>query len=313
MEAADVPTQLQAAREALQAYHYDDAYRIAFAVHESGVAQGEELGDAAYYVGEACFGLRSMDAAHHYLTEATTTASEENRAKATARLQDIAEYDTAVAAPHDGVDADEATATLAAAEDAMATHNYSDAEQLYQQVYSAAGMDVDNIGRAALGLARVRAYQGQLDEADQYAAFAESISASAPGATELREWIAGQRAANTAVEDGATADEFRRINDAATAAYTAGDYRQAFELSRAVVESPQAPAHFRAIFMFNMAMCAFRLHEFEAAEQYFTDAQANGDADLVARCQHQLEAIARREEALTLAEQPRAEDLPPIP
>lgn len=314
MEAADVPHQLRAAREALEVFDYDTTYTVASSVHESGVAGGTDLGDAAFYAGEGAFGMGSMDAAHQYLTEASTSASGELRAKAAQRLRDLDEANTAEGATEGGMTAAEITASLAAGDDAIAAGDYDRAFGYFDQVYRAAGVGLDDTGRAGLGLAKVYAYQGDLTTGDQYAAIAQGFDATEAAAGELRTWIAHQQAANTDAADGITGEEMRRVWEASRDAYTSRQFDQAYALSRQIYDSPQTPAAVKASVAYNMGQALLRTQDYDSAHTWFQEAAALGDGDLQAKCTARFEELARRDEALALAAA-EADDLaqPPLP
>ena len=214
---------LVAARETAQTEQWQAVYDLLFPVHEEKVLTGTEQGDAAFLLGEACRGLESWDAAAYYYEAASTSASADDQGKAKERLAEIRRQDAAVDAEYEGVVQGEADAVLAAADDALARHDFDDALAHYRAAWAGV-VDGKPKYRAALGIARSCANLGNHDEASQYADY---VVDSAPAdladqAKSLLEWIKDHRAATAASADGTSPDEFRESWDAANGAYFGG-------------------------------------------------------------------------------------------
>ena len=292
---------LVAARETAQVEQWQGAYDLLFPVHEEKVLTGAEQGDAAFVLGEACRGLESWDAAVFYYEEASTTASGDNQAKAKERLAEIRRQDAAVDAEYEGVAQAEAEAVLAAADDALARHDFDDALAHYRAAYQGV-IDGKPKYRAALGIARSCANLGNFDEAAQYADY---VIDSAPDdlkgqAQTLLEWIKDHRAATTASGDGTSPDEFRESWDAANGAFFNGAYDQALPLYLAGKESEQLSGTDRGKMAFNAGICQRFLGNDTEARALFEFAVSHGPPGTVAKAQSHIEKIDRRESAAEL-------------
>ena len=307
MDAQEARQIMDSARDALAVSDYRGAYDLAFPLHQSGFLTGTDQGEAAYLVGEACYGLGSMDAAKYYLEEAAGSASSATQQQARTRLTDVDQLDTAIGAPEGGITAQEARTIIEAGNDALSRGDYDGARGYFQQVYDAPGLPLESTAPAGLGLARCYAYDGDLHTADQYAAFAETDASTETAAKELRRWIKEQGEAGTAAADGVTPDELRPVMFAAVDAYSAGQWDEAYLLFDSIYTSSQAPTGVRGAAAYNVGLSLLHTQDYDAAHQYFTEAASIGPPDTVSQAQQRLQELANRDAAMEIVDDQLAE------
>jgi hypothetical protein len=236
------------------------------------------------------------------LTEASTTAGTESRAEAKQHLAEITRHDAAVDAEADGVVVQkEATAVLAAGNDALALGNIDDAYQHYWDAYNGQA-DIGPRAKAALGIARVWAHRADYTQASQYAQYVIDSGEAGPGAEAktLLEWIKEQQGATTAIADGTTVDEYAKLSDAAKSAFFSADYAQALPILLSILAAPQLGTAEHVKAASNAGLAEVMLGQFAEARVHFEFAAAHGTPAQAQKAQTRIAAIDRHEQAENL-------------
>lgn len=299
---------LASATEMAHYHQWDDVDHLLRHVYDEHLLQGTDQGDAAYLLGLAYLNTHSMDAAHYMLTEASTTATHEHQAEARRHLEEITRLDTATDTSFDGVVQSEAAGVLAAADDAVQRADYDDANAFYTQVYNGHD-DEATRARAALGIATVRAHQGNLPEALQYAEYVAGTSTpSASAAHTLVEWIHQQQGADAMTADGTTVNEYLATKEAANSAFFNGDFAHAHTLYLSILASSQVAAADLAKAAFNAAQSELFLGLDADAREHFQFAVAHGVGDIVQHAQSKLQLLDNHDRAEALVHELAPDD-----
>ncbi|HEX6658250.1 MAG TPA: hypothetical protein VF065_09225, partial [Ilumatobacter sp.] len=103
LDPAELASVLDSARQLLSNYDYDGAYQLLAPVAQANAATGADLARVNRYLGDACMGLGSLDAAMQYYEAGLAGATAEDADHIRGRITDIREHDSAVDATADGV------------------------------------------------------------------------------------------------------------------------------------------------------------------------------------------------------------------
>jgi tetratricopeptide (TPR) repeat protein len=295
---------LAAAADSAKLQQWEDIDHLLRPVYDANLLTGTDLGDAYYLLGLSYLQTGAWDAAHSFLDEATRTAGDANKKLAADRLAEITRRDAAVDAETAGVEKDNAAAPLAAGDDALARADYDGAYAHYWSVYDG-HPDAGTRATAALGIARVFAYRGDLVQGDQYAQYVIGTGrAAAAGAKDLADWIALQRRADGDIADGLTANEYADVWEAGHQAFAAGNIEHARAYFLSALEAPQLASteHFKAAF--NVGLCDQRLGQPDEARKQFEYVLAHGDATAIQKVTARLAAMDSHDAAEELVDEP---------
>ncbi|MDT4925746.1 MAG: hypothetical protein QOG01_3459 [Pseudonocardiales bacterium] len=297
----EAKTVLASVTDSAHLNQWEDVDHLLRPVYDQNLLTGTDQGDAAYLLGVAYLNMGAWDAAQGFLDEASTTASPTNQADVAKRMAEIRRHDAAAGAEVDGVDQSESAAVLAAADDALARGDYDDAYARYWSVYDG-HPDAEARAKGALGIATVFAHRGELTEATQYAQYVVGTGHAGPaaGANQLLAWIKDQQGAQTAIEDGTTADEFTHTMDAARSAFFANDYSQARTLYLSIIDSSQIASTEHAKAAFNVGMAELFLGMEPEAREHFEYVVSQGYGDAAGKAQKRLAALDRHDQAEAL-------------
>jgi tetratricopeptide (TPR) repeat protein len=282
LDPAELATVLDAALSLLGNSDNDGAYQLLAPLAEANAATGADLAKVNMYLGDACMGLGSLDAAMQYYEAGLTGASSEDAEHIRSRITDIREHDSAVAAVADGVAGeDEAGRVLATAMDALDRSDFGEARQWYEYAWNGIQMSDYQVAGAALGLYKCALHDGQLDEAEGYLQIAEARSpAHAETVAAYRQDLATRRAGATLGEDGVQMTELDEINQSALQASWDGDYANAKRLFEQMLQSAVLPATDRGRINRNVGVMQIYLHDYEGARASFEEAVRVGTADI---------------------------------
>jgi tetratricopeptide (TPR) repeat protein len=290
---------LAAARDAAAVHRWAELDEMLRPVHTSNLLTGTDQGDAAYLLGLAYFHLGFNDAAKMWLTEASTTAAADSRAKAKHELAALEHNAKAITAEAlDGVGAkSEGTTVLTAADEALQAGDLGRAQDHYTAVYESQ-LDVGIRTKGALGLATVFAHRGDLATAKQYADYVlvRGLADSAPQAQTLLDWIKQQEAATTAMADGASVDEYLATNRAAMEARDNGNPERARALLLTLLDASRlAPAE-RSVVAFNLGVAEAMLGMYADARTHLQLA-TDGPPEVAAAAADGIAAMDRHDSA----------------
>ena len=290
LDPAELASVLDAAERLLSNYDHQGAYQLLAPVAEADAAAGADLARVNRYLGDACMGLGSLDAAMQYYEAGLTGASAEDAEHIRLRMTDIREYDAAVEAAADGVAGeDEAGRVLRTAMDALDRRDFGEARRWYEYAWSGIQMTDQQIAGAALGLYKCALHDGQLDDAEGYLQIAEARS---PGHADTiagyRQDLATRRAGATLGEDGVQMTELDEINASALQASWDGDYANAKLLFEQMLDSALLPATDRGRIHRNVGVMQIYLNDYEAARASFEEAARVGTPDIQAMAQASL-------------------------
>ena len=280
------------------------AYDLLADPHERGVFEGERYGRASLFLGESCLGMESLDAAHWYFEQAQQYGSAEDRERATTRIAEIARLDDAVDADDEGVAGDaEADQVLAAADDALARYDYDNAWQYYSHAYQGIQMGRAQVARAAVGMAACHAHAGELDNAEGYLQVAEQndTAAVADRITQLRSDMDALRAGEAALDDGVQRSELEELHLAAMAAASSHDWENAFRYFEQAYASGQLSGTDQGRVAYNMGITCLFTRDYDAAHQYFTEAQQTARSNIAAQADDMLDRLGEMDTAQDLA------------
>lgn len=290
---------LAAARESAQFNQWNDVDHLLRPVYNLQLLTGTDQGDAAYLLGTAYMHMGTWEAAHAFLTEASSTASTQDRAAAAEHLAEVTRQGAAIRAESDGlVEQTEAAAVLAAGDDALARGDLDAAYDHYWAAYDGQA-DIGPRAKAALGIARVWAHRADYTQAAQYAQFVVGTGQAGPAAeaATLLEWVKEQQGAATAAADGTTADEYATLSDAAKVAFYGGDYTQALQILISILDAPQLGTTEHVKAAFNAGLAEQMLGEFTEARAHFEFVVSHGAPDQVLKVQTKLAALDRHDAA----------------
>jgi hypothetical protein len=280
MELAEARQVLEAGRTSTYARQWQQVVDLLEPVYGTQLLTGHEQGEAAFLVGQAQAWLGAWDKAGPYLDQAVQLGDSDVQQQATSLRDQAFHEGVAGLAEQDGVDANEAMLVLAAADEALARHDYATASGHYESVYN--GAAAGDRAAAALGIARCRAYTAQLVEAAQYAGYAADNGAAdiAAQAKELQDWISHQQDVAADASDGSTPDEYKTTHDAAEQAMFANSFDHARTLYQSLADGANISDDVRARMQFNVAICDRILGDRDAARMGLEIAERNADADL---------------------------------
>jgi hypothetical protein len=280
MEVAEARQVLEAGRTSTYARQWQQVVDLLEPVHGTQLLTGHEQGEAAFLVGQAQAWLGEWDKAGPYLDEAVQLGDGTVQQQARALRDQAFHEGVAVLAEQGGVDANEAMLVLAAADEALARHDYATASGHYEKVYN--GSAAGDRAASALGIARCRAYTAQLVEAAQYAGYAADNGSAeiAAQARELQDWISHHQDVAADASDGSTPDEYKTTHDAAEQAMFANSFEHARNLYQSLADGPNISDDLRARMQFNVAICDRILGDRDAARMGLEIAERNADADL---------------------------------
>ena len=283
MEVAEARQVLEAGRTSTYAGQWQQVVDLLEPVHGTQLLTGHEQGEAAFLVGQAHAWLGAWDKAGPFLDEAVRLGDSDVQKQASALRDQALHEGVAIAAEEGGVEANEAMLVLAAADEALARQDYATASGHYEKVYN--GSASADRATAALGIARCRAWTGQLVEAAQYAAYAANNGSHdvAAQAKELQDWISHQQDVAADASDGSTPDEFKTTREAAEQAMFQGSYEHARTLYQSLAEGANIADGDRARMQYNVALCDRLLGDRDAARMGLEIAESNADADLRAK------------------------------
>jgi len=287
------------------------AYDLLAAQHEAGAFQGQRLGRASLLLGEACAQLDAWDAAHYYLEEAQREGAADVAEQARTRLAEVGRLDAAIDATADGVTGeDEAAATLAAADDALARGDYDGAWRYYSYAYDGLQLSDQQVVRAAVGMAWCYLNAGDLDTAAGYLDVAASRDdASAREQIEAaRERMGALAGGDQALADGVERDELNELNTAAVAAASSHDYDGAYNYFEQMYTSSEIAGTERGRVAFNLGMVCLWRHDYDAAAAYYEEARSTGSSQVGARAAELLTKLAELDQADELAARTRSEE-----
>ena len=290
LDPAELATVLSSAERLLSNYDHDGAYQLLAPVAEANAATGTDLAKVNMYLGDACMGLGSLDAAMQYYEAGLTDASADDADYIRRRITDIREYDSAVSAAEDGIAGeDEASRVLQTAMDALDRGDYGEARRWYEHAWNGIQMNDTQIAGAALGLFKCALNDGQLDDAEGYLQVAEARSADhAETIAVYRQHLAARRAGATLGDDGVQMTELDEINQSALQASWDGDYANAQRLFQQMLESALLPATDRGRVHRNVGVMQIYLHDYEGARASFEEAARVGTPDIQAMAQASL-------------------------
>jgi tetratricopeptide (TPR) repeat protein len=291
LDPAELASVLDSAQQLLSNYDYDGAYQLLAPVAQANAATGADLARVNRYLGDACMGLGSLDAAMQYYEAGLTGASAEDAEHIRGRITDIREYDSAVEATStDGVAGeDEADRVLATAMDALIRNDFGEARLWYEYAWNGIQMSDYQIAGVALGLFKCAIHDGQLDEAEGYLQIAEARSPDhASTVAVYRQDLATRRAGASLGEDGVQMTELDEINQSALQASWDGDYANAKRLFEQMLESALLPATDRGRIHRNIGVMQIYLHDYEGARASFEEAARVGTSDIQAMAQASL-------------------------
>jgi tetratricopeptide (TPR) repeat protein len=290
LDPAELASVLDSAQRLLSNYDHDAAYQLLAPVAEANAATGADLAKVNMYLGDACVGLGSPDAAMQYYEAGLTGASAEDADYIRRRITDIREYDSAVEATAGGVAGeDEAGRVLQTAMDALDRRDFGEARRWYEYAWNGIQMSDSQIAGAALGLFKCALNDGQLDEAEGYLQIAEARSPDhASTIAVYRQDLATRRAGATLGEDGVQMTELDEINASALQASWDGDYANAQRLFQQMLESNMLPATDHGRVHRNIGVMQIYLHDYEGARASFEEAARVGTPDIQALAQASL-------------------------
>jgi tetratricopeptide (TPR) repeat protein len=277
---------------------HDALYALLEPLSDGNSVGPPHLGQLYYYLGEACIGLNSLDAAMQYLEAAEPVANGELRQTVRARIAEIGRRDDAISAVVDGIDGvDEASAALRAGDDLIARNEHDAARQWFQYAWDGVQMTDAQVGKAALGLARCEINDGNLDEAEGYLQVAEARdSALASDVTTLRTHISERRAGEVG-GDGVAVGETDRILRAAVVAYTDYDFDTAKTLFTQLLDSGAMAGTDRGRVWRYLGAVHIRQHDYVAARAALEEAAAAGSPAIQAQAQVMISRIDDNAEA----------------
>ena len=290
LDPAELASVLDSAQRLLSNYDHDGAYQLLAPVADANAATGADLAKVNMYLGDACMGLGSLDAAMQYYEAGLTDASADDADYSRRRITDIREHDSAVEATADGVAGeDEAQRVLRTAMDALDRRDFGEARLWYEYAWNGIQMSDSQIAGAALGLFKCALNDGQLDEAEGYLQIAEARSPDHAGTIAVyRQNLATRRAGATLGEDGVQMTELDEINQSALQASWDGDYANAQRLFQQMLESNMLPATDRGRVHRNIGVMQIYLHDYEGARASFEEAVRVGTSDIQAMAQASL-------------------------
>ena len=240
------------------------------------------------------------------LREAVATGDAATRDLAETALSQILHQEVADLAIQDGggIRPDECPIVLAAADEAYFARNWDLAQSNYQALYGGR-MVPDNYRYAgALGLGRCEAYRGNYDVGAQYAEYVRENDPNLEvDATNLLEWITGQRAGLAAAVDGGTPDELKELKQAAVEALSRRDYDHAFTFYEAIANGPTISPVDRAIGYVGIGWVQWHRGEDDQARANMQIGVRDGRPELVAIAERLLAALAREQKAEQLIEE----------
>ena len=290
LDPAELATVLDSALRLLDSFDHDGAYQLLAPVAEANAATGADLAKVNMYLGDACVGLGSLDAAMQYYEAGLTGASADDADYIRRRVADIGEYDASVSAVADGVAGeDEAWRVLQTAMDALDRSDFGEARRWYEHAWNGIQMSDYQIAGAALGLHKCALHDGQLDEAEGYLQIAEARSPDhAETVAGYRQDLAIRRAGATLGEDGVEMTELDEINQSALQASWDGDYASAQRLFEEMLASTVLPATDRGRIHRNVGVMQIYLHDYEGARASFVEAARVGSAEIQSMAQASL-------------------------
>ncbi len=284
LDPAELATVLESAERYLSDTDWEGAYNLLYPVAEANAATGADLGRVNFYLGEACMGLNSYDAALTYYQAALGNQSGNEADVTQSRIRSLSNYDAAVDASADGVAGqDEASRVLQAAQNAYDRRDVDEARRWFRHAWEGIQMTDLQVAAAAIGLARCAVAGGELDDAEGYLQVAEARSPDhAKAVAELRQLVNTRRAGATLGDDGVEMTELDEINQSALQASWDGDYANAQRLFEQMLASDALPATDRGRLHRNVGVMQIYLHDYEGARASFEEAARVGTPDIQA-------------------------------
>jgi hypothetical protein len=287
------------------------AYDLLADRHEAGAFQGPRLGRAALYLGEGCAGLDAWDAAHYYFDEARRHGAPDVAEQAGNRLAEIGRLDDAIDATADGVAGeDEAAATLAAADDALARGDHDGAWRYYSYAYDGLRLTDTQVARAAVGMAWCHINADELDTAAGYLDVAadRDDGTSRTGIEEARAQIAALAAGEQALADGVDRADLNELHRAAVAAASSGDFDAAHAYFEQMYTTDQIAGTERGRVAYNIGMVCLWRHDYDAAATYLDEARSSATSRIGDRASEVLRELQDLDRAEELATRTRTEE-----
>jgi tetratricopeptide (TPR) repeat protein len=168
-----------------------------------------------------------------------------------------------------GIDASEIDSIVRAANGALHDSAPDQAEQLARSAWDSGQASDAQLGEIAIVIARATFVQGRVDEAAEWASYADEQQYE--GAKELISDIKQFQTAVTASSDGVNRTEQRPVFEAAQEAFTRGDFTSARDLYGSVYDSPVLTATSRSAVAFNVAQCNRFVGEYELAKAWYEE------------------------------------------
>ena len=282
LDPAELATVLDAADRLLSDSDWDGAYALLHPVLEANAATGADLGRLNFYLGEACMGLNSFDAAWEYYQAALELQSGADADVTSVRLASLQIHEEGVHAAADGVAGEgEADLVLLSAQQSLDRRDVDGARTLFRQAWDGIQMTDAQIAMTAIGLAQCALAVGELDEAEGYLQVAEARSPDYAGTIAVyREHLAARRAGATIGDDGVQMTELDEINQSALQASWDGDYADAQRLFEQMLGSALLPATDRGRIHRNVGVMQIYLQDYEGARASFEEAARVGTPDI---------------------------------
>jgi len=283
---------------------YQRAYDDLFPLHEANFLPSDRQGDLAAMLGDACWGLGSLDVAVHYFEQAVADASSDWREHAQNQIEEIRRLDGIVDDSADGVTGEtEVLNMLGAGDEAMGRTDWDTAWSMYEQAYGASQVDAEQVAHAAIGMAECLEAWDRADEAHEYLdyAFDRSVGDIRERAEALKERLSIRANADDAMSDGSNIGELVEMSNAALAAAEGHDFESAFRYFEAIMELPNVPPAELGRAQFNAAICCLYTHDYDAAHQYFGEAVRLGDSEIGASATHLMGRLENSDTASDLA------------
>jgi tetratricopeptide (TPR) repeat protein len=268
----------------LSSQDWNAAYELLHELVDQERLTGHDYGHACLILGWACLSTNAADAARGYFELAEQRGDSGHRSRARDGINQLQHGDAAVSAEQGGVAGRaEAEAVIVAAEEAFDRGDFNTAWQHYHQAYTATQVTRSQSSRIGVGMAAIYIQAGQAGEAEGYLQVAEAgepSSAVHQRIVHLRDTLVRMTAADTLGADGVQRIDLNEYRRAGLVAFSASDFDGAYRYFLAVYESNLEQATDRARTAYNLGACCVRLHSYDAAHQYATEAAANGRSDI---------------------------------
>jgi tetratricopeptide (TPR) repeat protein len=264
----DLEALLYGAESAVIGAQNDRAWELATQVRSDAAATPEQQGRAALVLSKAALAMGSSELASHHLADAQALGVPVEDLAAV--RGDIRRMEPGLTAAADGVQgAEETTAVIAAAREAIDNGQHVQAEELLVGIWETTQADESQLPEASYQMGRALLGQHRLTEAKEYADWA--AGRSHPRAAGLQKDIAEMQDAEAKMADGVQVAEQKPLFDLAQEAYLRGDYAGALELYQAVSDSPTLTPTQRGSVAFNVGQCHRYLGNTELARAWYEE------------------------------------------